>query len=80
AGTATDKMLADFAAHGISHNGVYQTSDERRAKLNADSSAHKGARGTKVVVFSPGATSFGMFQNEFDRGRQFKEKVRNLFR
>lgn len=80
AGTATDKMLADFAAHGISHNGVYQTLDEMLAKLKADISAHKGARGTKVVVFSPGATSFGIFQNEFDRGRQFKEKVRNLFR
>ena len=79
AGTATDKMLADFAARGIRHNGVYQSIDDMLARLKADIEAHKGARGSKVVVFSPGATSFGMFQNEFDRGRQFKEKVRSLF-
>ena len=33
----------------------------------------------KVVVFSPGATSFGMFKNEFDRGNQFMEKVKTIF-
>lgn len=31
------------------------------------------------VVFSPGATSFGMFDNEFDRGNKFKNKVTELF-
>jgi UDP-N-acetylmuramoylalanine--D-glutamate ligase len=31
-----------------------------------------------VVLFSPGATSFGMFANEFDRGRRFKEAVRRV--
>ena len=34
---------------------------------------------TVNVVFSPGATSFGMFANEFDRGRQFKNLVKELF-
>ena len=32
-----------------------------------------------VVVFSPGATSFGMFKNEFDRGNTFKQLVRQIF-
>lgn len=31
------------------------------------------------IVFSPGATSFGMFQNEFDRGNTFKKLVKNTF-
>ena len=79
AGTATDKMLADFSAYGIRHNGVYASLDELLNKLKADIIAHKGALGHKVVVFSPGATSFGMFQNEFDRGKQFKERVRAIF-
>lgn len=32
-----------------------------------------------VIVFSPGATSFNLFQNEFDRGRKFNEAVKKVF-
>jgi len=28
-----------------------------------------------IVLLSPGAASFNMFQNEFDRGEQFKKCV-----
>lgn len=31
-----------------------------------------------AVVLSPGLTSFGLFQNEFDRGRQFNDAVEKL--
>jgi UDP-N-acetylmuramoylalanine--D-glutamate ligase len=31
-----------------------------------------------TVVLSPGCASFGMFLNEFDRGRRWKEAVRRL--
>ena len=31
------------------------------------------------VVFSPGATSFGMFLNEFDRGNKFMDLVKRIF-
>lgn len=31
-----------------------------------------------VVLLSPGCASFGMFQNEFDRGRQFRDAVHAL--
>ena len=30
----------------------------------------------QAVVLSPGAASFGLFKNEFDRGLQFKAGVR----
>ena len=79
AGSATDKILADFAERGIRHNGVYNSLDDMLKTLKEDIIAHKGARGTKVVVFSPGSTSFGMFTNEFDRGNQFKQKVKEIF-
>lgn len=32
-----------------------------------------------VILFSPGATSFNLFQNEFDRGRKFNETVEKVF-
>ena len=30
------------------------------------------------LLFSPGFASFGMFKNEFDRGDQFNEIIKNL--
>lgn len=33
----------------------------------------------RIVVFSPGATSFGMFSNEFDRGNKFMNGVKDIF-
>jgi UDP-N-acetylmuramoylalanine--D-glutamate ligase len=31
-----------------------------------------------IILLSPGATSFGIFKNEYDRGDQFREMVNNL--
>ncbi|MEK7617156.1 MAG: UDP-N-acetylmuramoyl-L-alanine--D-glutamate ligase [Patescibacteria group bacterium] len=33
-----------------------------------------------VVLFSPAATSFNLFQNEFDRGRKFNAAARKIFK
>ena len=32
-----------------------------------------------TILFSPAATSFNLFQNEFDRGRQFNQAVERVF-
>lgn len=40
----------------------------------ASRSAHQG----DIVLLSPGATSFGIFKNEFDRGEQFRKAVEEL--
>jgi len=36
------------------------------------------ARPNDLILLSPAAASFGMFENEFDRGEQFNKIVRNL--
>ena len=43
-------------------------------KNNLSSADHKD----DIVVFSPGATSFGMFTNEFDRGNKYMAAVKEL--
>jgi len=40
--------------------------------------ARKLAETGDIVLLSPGAASFNIFKNEFDRGEQFREEVRNL--
>lgn len=40
--------------------------------------AFRAAKRGDVVLLSPGAASFGLFQNEFDRGDQFSRAVRHL--
>ncbi len=44
----------------------------------AVTTAKKIAQKGDVVILSPGAASFGMFKNEFDRGNQFKKIVNEL--
>ena len=82
AGTATEKLIPLFTGRHINWNGPYNSLDEMLAAVKEDIiaayKAHK-ISGTQIVVFSPGATSFGMFANEFDRGNQFKQKVKELF-
>ena len=40
--------------------------------------AKAATSGGDIVVLSPGAASFNLFDKEFDRGEQFREEVRNL--
>jgi len=74
AGTGTDKLIPLLRARGIEFDGPYPdlTSLVRAAK--------DAVRPGDAVVFSPGATSFGLFKNEFDRGNQFRDAVRDAFR
>jgi len=46
--------------------------------LDAVQTAHKIAQAGDVVLLSPCCASFDLFKNYEDRGRQFKEAVRNL--
>ena len=68
-GDGTDKIMP------------YLTDRHPQVSDNLDSlvrSAFEHAVSGDVILFSPGATSFGLFANEFDRGRKFNECVRTL--
>ncbi len=40
--------------------------------------ASQEAESGDIVLLSPGAASFGLFSNEFDRGDKFRQAVKNL--
>lgn len=57
----------------IKGKGLYD--DLIELLINVKESAKNG----DIILFSPGATSFNLFQNEFDRGRKFNEAVEKVF-
>lgn len=69
AGSATERMIEILRREGVPFNGPFDSLQEA-----VDSAAAAAIAGDSVL-FSPGSTSFGMFLNEFDRGRRFKEIV-----
>lgn len=89
-GKGTDHMIPLLNERGISFSGPFSSlkalltafkNDVYAGKISAGNSANGDVAKNQTVnvVFSPGATSFGMFANEFDRGRQFKNLVKELF-
>lgn len=78
AGTGTDKLLPLLKERNVSYKGPFNSLQEMLETLKHDLQKEICTTSTQIV-FSPGATSFGMFKNEFDRGNQFKEKVEEMF-
>jgi UDP-N-acetylmuramoylalanine--D-glutamate ligase len=70
AGSGTDKLIPLLAQNA--YRGPFGNLDD------AVQAAVTAAAPDLTVLFSPGCTSFGMFSNEFDRGRQFKAAVKRL--
>ena len=83
AGTATDKLVPELDKAGIKYHGPFDGLEPllKEAKGGFDTPL----RGTQppaadeIFVFSPGATSFGMFSNEFDRGNKYMAAVKEIF-
>ena len=80
-GTATDKIVPALDEAGVVYNGPYPSLDDMLTKLKSDleNAPQDSAAEKPPVVFSPGATSFGMFNNEFDRGEKFMKAVEKIF-
>lgn len=80
AGTGTDKLVPMLEQAQIPFFGPFNALEELLLQLKEFLSRQDYTyTGNTDVIFSPGATSFGMFKNEFHRGNCFKSAVQNLF-
>lgn len=75
-GNATEKLIE------VLRENVPEREHRRFTVLDSMSKAVEEATRVAdkddVVLLSPGAASFGLFENEFDRGNKFKEAVKAL--
>ncbi|MFA6856674.1 MAG: UDP-N-acetylmuramoyl-L-alanine--D-glutamate ligase [Treponema sp.] len=79
-GTATDKLMPLLNRKNVPYNGPYNSLAELLTDLKAYEVSLSGSlEDDETIVFSPGATSFGMFANEFDRGDKYMDAVKSLF-
>ena len=72
AGSGTEKLKTTLEKDAIPFLGPF---DDLGLAVSA---AHSRASHGDIVLLSPGCASFGMFVNEFDRGRKFKDAVRGI--
>lgn len=74
-GDATKKIKSQIANH-VAQKKI--TAYEAKNMPDAVSIAVSSAVKNDVVLLSPAAASFGLFQNEFDRGVQFVNRVKKI--
>jgi len=72
AGTGSEKLSLLLEKEGIPFSGPFDNLEK------AVTCAVEKAKSCDSVALSPGCASFGMFLNEFDRGRKWKEAVKKL--
>ncbi|MFZ2300148.1 MAG: UDP-N-acetylmuramoyl-L-alanine--D-glutamate ligase [Candidatus Moraniibacteriota bacterium] len=76
-GAATEKLLAALKTH-LPTEEQHRPFEVVETMAKAVELATRGAEPGDVVLLSPGAASFGLFKNEFDRGEQFRKAVEEM--
>jgi UDP-N-acetylmuramoylalanine--D-glutamate ligase len=72
AGSATELLIDELKGREIAFSGPFP--NLKACLQQACSEASAG----DIVLFSPGAASFELFSNEFDRGNYYKEMVKKI--
>ena len=72
AGSGSEKLIPQLKKAGISYSGPFE--ELEKAVNRAIETAENG----DIIALSPGCASFGMFLNEFDRGKKWKDAVLRL--
>ncbi len=78
-GTGTEKLTSMLDDMHVEYTGPFDSLEVLLTVLKEDLETSCDSNLLLPIVFSPGATSFGMFTNEFDRGNKFKEAVQKIF-
>jgi len=79
-GSATERIVLLFNEQQIAYRGPFSSLRDAFNALLADieagerqsARAETAATQERVLLLSPGCSSFGMFQHEFDRGEQYR--------
>lgn len=74
-GTGTDKLLAEMRNRLMESGAGTWKFEVVESMGKAVELASRSAEEGDIVLLSPGAASFGLFKNEFDRGDQFRNCV-----
>ncbi len=72
-GTATEKIKKELKERGALKKIISVNSMKEAVKKSSVLSKEKD-----IVLLSPAAASFNLFENEFDRGKKFKKAVREI--
>ncbi len=74
-GDATDTITSSLRAKrsNLKIHGPYNNLEQLLTDVKSE------VQSGNVILFSPAATSFNLFQNEFDRGRKFNLAVQKVF-
>ncbi|MES2023729.1 MAG: UDP-N-acetylmuramoyl-L-alanine--D-glutamate ligase [Patescibacteria group bacterium] len=70
-GNGTNRIMSDLKKTGVR---IYQKNDLKEVVSHHQEITKKG----DIVLFSPAFTSFGLFQNEYDRGEKFMKIIKRL--
>jgi len=74
AGSGSEKLIPLLETAGISYSGPFDELEKATALVF--DTVEKGG----IAALSPGCASFGMFLNEFDRGKKWKDAVMRMGR
>jgi UDP-N-acetylmuramoylalanine--D-glutamate ligase len=74
-GSGSEKIIEEIKKNNPEREFNFSVCGSMEEAVNA---AKKLAEEGDTVLLSPGAASFNLFLNEFDRGDKFKEAVKNL--
>ena len=76
-GSASEKILSSLRGAKRRGNLVHSIITNLTTMRSAVAAARRHATPGDIILLSPGATSFGLFKHEFDRGDQFVARVKN---